>query len=261
MRRKGQPVSKKALVGIGTIGIVAWLVVAETSAKIMRWQVNGETREAIVHAPDTAESGEALPLVLSFHGYGDNMENFQYTNVHIAWPDAVVVYFQGLERSRGLRGWVTEPGRSNRDLALVDVALASLKERYRIDDDRIYATGYSNGGGFTYLLWSERAEVFAGYAPVAARFRDGVQPEVPRPVFVIAGDRDRVVQFEDQQEAFELAIDVNSVRDESMECGNGCTLYGAATTTPVMVWVHHGAHVYPRGASEGIATFFRRYGR
>jgi len=261
VRRKGQPVSKKVLVGIGTIGIVAWLVVAETSAEIMRWQVNGETREAIVHAPDTAESGEPLPLVLSFHGYGDNMENFQYTNVHIAWPDAVVVYFQGLERSRGLRGWVTEPGRSNRDLALVDVALASLKERYRIDDDRIYATGYSNGGGFTYLLWSERAEVFAGYAPVAARFRDGVQPEVPRPVFVIAGDRDRVVQFEDQQEAFELAIDVNSVRDESMECGNGCTLYGAATTAPVMVWVHHGAHVYPRGASEGIATFFRRYGR
>ena len=261
MRRKEQPVSKKVLVGMGTIGIVAWLVVAETSAEIMRWQVNGETREAIVHAPDTAESGEALPLVLSFHGYGDNMVNFQYTNVHVAWPDAVVGYFQGLERSRGLRGWVTEPGRSNRDLALVDVALASLKERYRIDDDQIYATGYSNGGGFTYLLWSERAEVFAGYAPVAARFRDGVQPEVPRPVVVIAGDRDRVVQFEDQQEAFELAIDVNSVRDESMECGNGCTLYGAATTAPVMVWVHHGAHVYPRGASEGIATFFRRYGR
>ncbi len=261
MRRKRQRVSKKILVGIGTIGVLTGVAVTETSAEIMRWQVNGATREAIVQAPDTADSGEALPLVLSFHGYGDNMENFQYTNVHIAWPDAVVVYFQGLERSRGLRGWVTEPGDSNRDLALVDVALASLKERFRIDDDRIYATGYSNGGGFTYLLWSEWADVFAGFAPVAARFRDGVRPEMPRPVFVIAGDQDRVVDFEDQQEAFELAIDVNSVRDESMECGNGCTLYGAATAAPVMVWVHHGAHVYPRGASEGIATFFRRYGR
>ena len=261
MRAKGQSVNKMILVGIGVIGVLTGLAVTEASAEIMRWQVNGETREAIVQAPDRADSGEALPLVLSFHGYGDNMENFQYTNVHIAWPDAVVVYFQGLERSRGLRGWVTEPGGSNRDLALVDVALASLKERFRIDDDRIYATGYSNGGGFTYLLWSERADVFAAFAPVAARFRDGVRPEMPRPVFVIAGDQDRVVDFEDQQEAFELAIDVNSVRDESMECGNGCTLYGAATAAPVMVWVHHGAHVYPRGASEGIATFFRRYGR
>jgi polyhydroxybutyrate depolymerase len=261
VRRKGQSVSNKVLVDIGTIGVLAALAVTEASAEVMRWQVNGATREAIVQVPDTAATGEPLPLVLSFHGYGDNMENFQYTNVHVAWPDAVVVYFQGLERSRGLRGWVTEPGRSNRDLALVDVALASLKERFRIDDGRIYATGYSNGGGFTYLLWSERADVFAGFAPVAARFRDGVRPELPRPVFVIAGDQDRVVDFEDQQEAFELAIDVNSVRDESVECGNGCTLYGAETTAPVMVWVHHGAHVYPRGASEGIATFFRRYGR
>ena len=148
----------------------------------MRWQVNGATREAIVQAPDTAATGGPLPLVLSFHGYGDNMENFQHTNVHVVWPEAVVVYFQGLERSvfrarQGLRGWVTEPGPSNRDLALVDVAVASLKERFRIDNDRIYATGYSNGGGFTYLLWSERAEMFAGFAPVAARLRDGVLPE------------------------------------------------------------------------------------
>ncbi len=261
MRHKGQSVSRRVAVGIGMICVVAGMVVPESSAEIMRWQVNGSTREAIVQAPDTAATGEPLPLVLSFHGYGDNMENFQYTNLHVVWPEAVVVYFQGLERSRGLRGWVTEPGRSNRDLALVDVAVASLKDRFRIDGDRIYATGYSNGGGFTYLLWSERAEMFAGFAPVAARFRDGVQPEVPRPVFVIAGDRDRVVQFEDQQAAFESAININDVRDESMECGNGCTLYGAATEMPVMVWIHHGAHVYPRGASEGIVTFFRRYGR
>ena len=261
MRHKGQSVSRRVAVGIGMICVVAGMVVPESSAEIMRWQVNGSTREAIVQAPDTAATGEPLPLVLSFHGYGDNMENFQYTNLHVVWPEAVVVYFQGLERSRGLRGWVTEPGRSNRDLALVDVAVASLKDRFRIDGDRIYATGYSNGGGFTYLLWSERAEMFAGFAPVAARFRDGVRPEVPRPVFVIAGDRDRVVQFEDQQAAFESAININDVRDESMECGNGCTLYGAATEMPVMVWVHHGAHVYPRGASEGIVTFFRRYGR
>jgi polyhydroxybutyrate depolymerase len=256
-----QQLTKRIGIGIGVMGLVGWLVVPVASAEIMRWQVNGETREAIVHVPETVSDGEALPLVLSFHGYGDNMDNFQYTNVHVTWPEAVVVYFQGLERSRGLRGWVTEPGRSNRDLALVDVALASLQERYRIDEDRIYATGYSNGGGFTYLLWAERADIFAAYAPVAARFRDGVRPQVPRPIFVIAGDRDRVVQFEDQQEAFELAIDVNNVRDESMECGNGCTLYGAATAAPVMVWIHHGAHVYPRGASEDIATFFRRYGR
>ena len=242
--------------------IAVWLFLGfETpSAEVVTWQVNGETREAIVYAPSMS-TREKLPLVFSFHGYGDNMENFQYTNVHVAWPDAVVVYFQGLERSRGMRGWVTEPGRNNRDLALVDVALASLRERYQIDDDRIYATGYSNGGGFTYLLWAERADVFAGYAPGAARVRDGVRPETPRPIFAISGDRDQVVRFEDQKKSFELAMEVNSVRDRAVDCGNGCTLYGGGSAAPVMVWIHHGAHVYPRGASEGIANFFRRYGQ
>ena len=87
---------------VGVLSVMVFLMpfgVESSSAEIMRWQVNGATREAIVQAPDTAATGEPLPLVLSFHGYGDNMENFQHTNVHVVWPEAVVVYFQGLERS------------------------------------------------------------------------------------------------------------------------------------------------------------------
>ena len=49
------------------------------------------------------------------------------------------------------------------------MALASLRHTYNIDDDRIYATGFSNGGMFTYLLWAKRPNVFAAFAPVAGR--------------------------------------------------------------------------------------------
>ena len=49
--------------------------------------------------------GGSVPLVLSFHGRGDNMQNFQRTYVHQAWPEAIVVYFQGLETRGGLAGW------------------------------------------------------------------------------------------------------------------------------------------------------------
>ncbi len=97
------------------------------------------------------------------------------------------MYFQGLPTRRGLPGWQSEPGDANRDLQLVDVALESLRETYRIDDDRIYATGYSNGGAFTYLLWAERPDVFAAYASVAARLRPSVRPTEAKPVFHVAG--------------------------------------------------------------------------
>ena len=230
----------------------------ESAAEVMRWQVDGETREAIVHLPESLE--EAAPLVLAFHGFGDNMRNFQHTNLHQAWPNAIVVYFEGLERRRGLLGWQVEADGRDRDLKLVDVALRSLRETYDIDDDRIYATGYSNGGMFTYLLWAERPGVFAAYAPVAARLRPGVRPTQPVPVLHVAGQRDRVVSFADQQAAIAVAVEVNGARTET-PCGAGCTLYGAGTATPVMTWVHPGAHVYPRGTSERIVAFFREHSR
>ena len=141
------------LTQVALAGLFLTLGVRDAAAEVMRWQIDGETREAIVYVP-ASPGGEGVPLVLSFHGYGDNMQNFQHTNVHVAWPDAIVVYFQGLETRGGLPGWQVERGSGNRDLKLVDVALRSLRETYRIDDDLIYATGFSNGGMFTYLLWA-----------------------------------------------------------------------------------------------------------
>ena len=241
------------------VGLLLIPGVRDAAAQVMRWQVDGETRQAIVHAPASTAPGGS-PLVLSFHGFGDNAQNFQYTNLHVAWPEAVVVYFQGLPTRRGLPGWQVEPGGGNRDLALVDAALASLRERYSIDEERIYATGYSNGGMFTYLLWAERPGVFAAYAPVAARLRPSVRPAEPRPVFHVAGESDRVVRFSDQESSIAVAIDVNGV-DAATGCGVGCTVYGADTAAPVMTWIHPGAHIYPRGTSERIASFFRRHSR
>jgi polyhydroxybutyrate depolymerase len=247
---------------VGLLGLLLILGAGQASAEVMRWQVDGETREAIVYAPAASPEGDSVPLVLSFHGFGDNMQNFQHTDMHVAWPDAVVVYFQGLERRRGLAGWQVERDDGvNRDLRLVDVALASLRTTYDVDDDRIYVTGFSNGGMFTYLLWAERPGVFAAYAPVAGRLRDSVRPTQPRPLFHVAGERDRQVSFSDQEAAIEIAIDVNGVGATTTRCGDGCTVYGPDTPAPVMTWIHAGGHVYPRETSERIVSFFREHSR
>ncbi len=250
------------LMHVALVCLLLGLGTREVSAEIMRWQVDGETREAIVYAPAESGGGDKVPLVLSFHGYGDNMQNFQRTNIHVAWPDAVVVYFQGLETRRGFAGWQVEQGDGvGRDLKLVDVALESLRQTYNVDDDRIYATGFSNGGMFTYLLWTERHDVFAAYAPVAGRLRPSVRPTRPRPLFHVAGERDRQVSFRDQGAAIEVAIEVNGVGAATTRCGDGCTIYGSDTPAPVMTWIHSGGHVYPSGTSERIVSFFRKHSR
>jgi polyhydroxybutyrate depolymerase len=199
----------------------------------------------MLYSPSRQSPDGRMPLVFSFHGRGDTIDNFEYTDLHRAWPEAMVIYFQGLPGGSARQpGWQNEKGDDNdRDLALVDTALAALRAKYTIDEDRVYATGFSNGANFTYLLWAERGDVFAAFAPVAAMLRPSVRLTQPRPVFHIAGKNDTQIPFAAQQEAIETARRVNG---------------GAA---PVLTWFHDGGHEYPRTASDQIAKFFREHPR
>ncbi|MBM43074.1 MAG: esterase, partial [Acidobacteria bacterium] len=135
-------------------GLVLFLVAGCAASQVVEWEVDGIQREGIVYAPKAATE-QPTPLVLAFHGFGDMALNFQRTDIHEAWPEAIVVYFQGLTTRRGMPGWQSSASAENRDLRMVDIAVAALRETYQIDDARIYATGFSNGGMFTYLLWAE----------------------------------------------------------------------------------------------------------
>lgn len=241
--------------------ILLMLGVQPAEAEGVTWKIEGVTRQAFVYAPSTPPPGRKLPLVFAFHGRGDDIANFEVVGLHRAWPNAVVVYIQGLE-SRGLSGWQVERGQDNdRDLTLVDAAIESLRKKYNVDDHRMYATGFSNGAAFTFLLWAERPNLFAAYAVVAGRLRPSVQPKQPKPMLHVAGVSDPQIVYADQRAAIVTAIAVNGVRNQTDRCGNGCTIYGASTTAPVVTWIHPGGHEYPRGTSERIVAFFQDHPR
>jgi len=230
--------------------------------RMMTWTVDGVKRQAIVYAP--AKVSNKTPVVLSFHGHGDNMQNFQSVGLQEAWPEAIVVYPQGLPTSRpgepALPGWQTEKGRyGDRDLKLVDQVLADLHAKYAVDDARIYATGFSNGANFTYLLWAERPNVFAAFAPVAARLAASVSLRVPKPLLHIAGRNDYTIPFEFQKQAVEAAERVDGVSSKGESCGSNCMLYNSANGAPVMTVFHAGGHEYPDGTSETIVKFFKQH--
>ena len=51
------------------------------------------------------------PLVLSFHGQGDTVPNFQRNGLPRAFPEAIVVYVEGSSlRLDGYSGWQSEKG-------------------------------------------------------------------------------------------------------------------------------------------------------
>jgi polyhydroxybutyrate depolymerase len=235
----------------------------------MTWDVNGVTRTALVFAPRLGVHGEKLPLVFAFHRHGDTMEGAaQKMHLQSFWPDAIVVYPQGLKTPRpidpqGLHsGWQTEAGQAglgDRDLKFFDAMLADLRQKFPVDDARIYATGDSNGGWFSYLLWAEKGQVLAALGICAGALAPSEHLTLPRAVVVIAGKADQELPFADQQQSIQAARQVDNATGPGQPCGPVCTLYPSTSHTPVETRIHPGGHIYPPWAASAFVEFFKNH--
>src|SRR5690242_20377400 len=60
------------------------------------WTLDGVERVATLYVPESART-RPTPVVFAFHGHGGHAEQFAgKLKLHEAWPDAIVVYPQGL---------------------------------------------------------------------------------------------------------------------------------------------------------------------
>ncbi len=232
------------------------------------WTVEGVEREALVHAPAKAGEGKP-PLVFGFHGHGGTMRNAARSfRLHELWPEAVIVYPQGLNTPGRLSdpdgkrpGWQHGAGaQGDRDLKFVDGMLASLKEKRDVDPARIYAMGHSNGGQFTYLLWASRPGVFAALAPSGATGGRLLREAAPCPLLHVAGKADPLVKFEWQEAGLVQARARNGCEEKAAPWGPpGCEIYASPKGAPVVTFFHPGGHEYPKEAPELVVKFFKEH--
>jgi polyhydroxybutyrate depolymerase len=235
----------------------------------MEWMADGVSREALVYAPAAAKTTPS-PVLFAFHGHGGTTRyaaaQFAY---HKHWPEAIVVYMQGLNTPGALTdpegkrpGWQKTFGDQNdRDLKFFDAVLATMKKTYKVDAKRVYATGHSNGGAFTYLLWAARGDVFAAVAPCAAAANRQVRQHLKRkPVLHMAGENDPLVRFEWQQRTIDELRRLNGCGD-GKPWGEHCTLYPSRTGTPVVTYIHPGGHLLPEEVPPVIVRFFKEHAK
>ena len=243
------------------------------------WTIDGTVREALVHVP--AASGTPAPVLFFFHGRSGKVAEVAARHpFHTYWPEAIVVFPQGLPVA-ALRGdggnlqpgWQVAPGQhDDRDLRFFDTLLASLRRELRVDDRRVYVSGTSNGGGMTYLLWSQRASVFAAIAPTCTAARaltatasaDAIRRLAPLPSLHVAGEKDATIPFADQLQTIDL------VR-EGRACGPGvpwgsppqryATLHPSSSGAPLVTYVYPGGHGLPSDVTPVIVKFFREHRR
>ena len=131
--------------------------------------------------------GGAVPLVLGFHGGGDSC------------------FFLAT-----MAGWAKIAHRHNFLLVTIENHLNStatemielleiLKKKYNIDENRVYATGFSMGGCKTWDMVQEYPQVIAAAAPMDATFdvgcnvygnkvEGGINTTIPVPIFYAGGE-------------------------------------------------------------------------
>lgn len=134
------------------------------------------------------ESGAKLPTVMCFHGGGDSamcMSNLS------GWAMVANKYdFLLISVENHLNSTATET------IELIE----QLKQKYPIDPERIYSTGFSMGGCKSWDMYQEYPSYFAAIAPMDATFEVGTnvfgQPapkainrDTILPVFYVGGEK------------------------------------------------------------------------
>jgi polyhydroxybutyrate depolymerase len=256
----------RALLLLTVLLVPAARAVVLVGVEPLELTVDGIQRTALVYVPPLT-AGKTVPLVFVFHGHGGkSAQAIGVFGINRRWPEAISVYPQGLNipsitDPEGVRaGWQHTVGEAaDRDLHFFDALLVRLKKDYPVDPKEVYATGHSNGGGFTYLLWKARPEVFAAVAPCSSAVK--FSPELtPKPALICGGKEDPIVRFESQEREVDALQKVNGCDPHGVPWAEGKgTLYPSQGGTPLVTFFYEGGHAMAPGESDLIVKFFQEH--
>ena len=171
----------------------------------LTWE--GLRRTFTVHLPRTADSTRALPVVILLHGRGGNGQRMMRWSGFEAKADAEGFVLVAPEGMGDPRGWYTgfSPGGVIDDVGFVSALIDTVVHTYRVDRNRIYVAGHSNGGALAHRVAADLSSRIAAAAVVAgavgARLANGMvrridPPRAPVPILIIHGDADAVVPYD-----------------------------------------------------------------
>jgi acetyl esterase/lipase len=181
-----------------------------------------------LYVPKSYDPAKRWPLVISLHGAGSNHRlnlrrvlgrgnrpgenDAQATRFFPPLPDVDMIVASPF--ARGTMGYQTVAEQDVYDV------LADVKKRYSIDEERVYLTGLSMGGGGALWLGLTRPDVWAAIAPVCPAPPDGIEDLAANalnvPVKLFQGAIDPVVPAVNTRAWHQRLLDAG-VRSEYLE--------------------------------------------
>lgn len=189
-----------------TIGLAALTLATGYAATTTREKitVNGSTREMKVHVPYNTPAG--APLVIACHGMNQDANwhdsNSQWTNVSDT-AKFVLVFPEGVNRAWDIGG--------NSDVNFMLAIIDEMEAKHNISPNRVYLTGFSMGGMFTYHCANRIPDRIAAFVPVSGypMGDKSVYGPKPVPLMHVHGTGDDVCVFSGVQPTLDNWIQHN----------------------------------------------------
>jgi polyhydroxybutyrate depolymerase len=161
----------------------------------------GGMRSYIVHVPASYDGTKPVPLMVNFHPLIFGTASGQRTGsgwAEIGDQDGIITAFpDGLDAAWDIGNCCTR-GEVD-DMAFAKAIVEEISKTACIDPNRVYASGYSMGGGMSHLLGCKASEIFAAVAPSAFDLTEEnhmpCEPTRPLTVFMHRGMRDTIVPY------------------------------------------------------------------
>ena len=179
--------------------------------------VGGVSRSYALHVPAAYDGSRPVPLVVDFHAISGSGEQQRDSSPYpdVTDPEGAVIAFPtGLSGPSG-EAWNIGPCcvANVDDVAFVKALVAQVSMAACVDPKRVYATGFSMGGGMVHYLACHAADVFAAVAPSAFDLLQenagGCQPARPITVISFRGNADPLIPYDGGPSAVVPGMPVN----------------------------------------------------
>lgn len=161
---------------------------------------DGITRTYRIHTPKTVDS--KTKIVLALHGFSSNSQQMAYlSGLHNVDDSSIVIYPDALRaQSPYKRGWNADfccgSGWMNKtdDSGFLAALTRGIAKQYNVD--KVFVTGFSNGGFMAQKLAIEHHDLFDGVAVVSSAIGTTsarLEPSQPTPILLLHGAKDDVL--------------------------------------------------------------------
>lgn len=216
----------------------------------MSVNVDGKNRTFIMHVPSQYKGDKPVPLVVDYHpiggsGAGQMSDQGGTTYKRITDQEGVISLYPDGTGGKSMMGpgWNVGPCCSNDDdIKFSREMIKAVEEKVCIDTKRVYAAGFSMGGGMSNHVACNMADVFAAVAPAAMDLNTTnsatCSPARPISIIMFRGTNDQVcrygggdsgfndgLNFLGAEGNFKFWADKNGCTGSPSKNSNGCNEY------------------------------------